>query len=75
MRKAFAVTLVGEGQPQEMEEEVVDDETLWEDVDEIEDEVNSLTERTTRLLCLAHSLQLAIGDGLKVIDINSLETQ
>ncbi len=49
-------------------EEVLDDESLWEDLNN-EDEAEVLhvidSNCQKRLSCFAHSLQLVIGDGLK----------
>lgn len=52
----------------EVTAEDIDDETLWEDLEEEDEEavfdiININSKK--RLSCFAHSLQLVIGDGLK----------
>lgn len=65
MRKAFTVQMIQEEVPEEVDEEL-DDNELWEDHVEIDRAVAELSRGRVRLSCFAHTLQLAIGDGLKV---------
>lgn len=44
----------------------VDDPTLWEETEDIELEIAEVTRTKERISCFAHTLQLAIGDGLSV---------
>lgn len=62
MKKAFTVQLVAD---EEQDAPGVDDPELWEDLEEGED-VDQITVERARLSCFAHSLQLCVGDGLKV---------
>ena len=68
MKKAFSVLLAPADQEESnhLQPTELDDSSLWQDVDEVEQEVEAVSEGKTRLSCLAHTLQLAIGDGLKV---------
>lgn len=77
MRKAFSVRLEpvgtdaaiapeGDGDDVDDVDGDVDDAELWEDLDETELEVQTVVQGKVRLSCFAHSLQLAVGDGLKV---------
>lgn len=50
---------------EEADEGVLDDDTVWEDVEE-EERINQLVSKhfTSRLPCFAHSIQLVVKDGL-----------
>ena len=56
MKKAFSVSLLAEPDLQE-------DDDLWQDLPEEDSAVDSIT--TERVSCFAHSLQLAVKDGLR----------
>lgn len=66
MRKAFSVQLTVEEDGVDEADDGLDDPSLWEDHQEIEDAVVELSRGRVRLSCFAHTLQLSIGDGLKV---------
>lgn len=68
MKRAFSAQLLVDDDVDDNVEETanVDNEDLWEDVNELEQEVEALTQGKLRLSCFAHTLQLVICDGLKV---------
>uniref|UniRef100_A0A3B3RYJ1 Zinc finger BED domain-containing protein 4-like n=1 Tax=Paramormyrops kingsleyae TaxID=1676925 RepID=A0A3B3RYJ1_9TELE len=52
------------------EEESLDDENLWEDMNSVEDKELTWSSGE-RLSCFAHSLQLVVNDGLKEVKVIS----
>lgn len=50
----------------------LDDEELWEDLDNNKETLIDMARSRQRLSCFAHSLQLVIGDGLKEAKFISL---
>ena len=73
MKKAFKVTFPADGNEEaagDDEGQELEDETLWEELDE-EDEVHIEATLSTssrqRISCFAHTLQLVVGDGLKEV--------
>ena len=65
MKRAFTISLEEESG---VRDDALDDESIWEDLPIVDDEVQEILRSTvtTRLSCFAHSLQLTVGDGIKV---------
>ncbi|KAK9953880.1 hypothetical protein ABG768_016000 [Culter alburnus] len=76
MKCAFKVKLpqqsVDPSDDNEEETDNLDDEELWEDLDNHQETLLDMTRSRQRLSCFAHSLQLVIGDGLKEAKFISL---
>ncbi|XP_078026436.1 zinc finger BED domain-containing protein 4-like [Epinephelus lanceolatus] len=62
MKRAFKVRLSDSEQP-ESDSDDLDDEMMWEDVEDFEQPWSS----GERLSCFAHSLQLVVSDGMKEV--------
>lgn len=63
MKRAFKVRMPEAEQPEGDSSDELDDETMWEDVEEVSDTWSA----GERLSCFAHSLQLVIQDGMKEV--------
>lgn len=63
--KCLPLQFVGPADENEEEMDNLDDEELWEDLDNNQETLLDMTRSRQHLSCFAHSLQLVIGDGLK----------
>ncbi|CAM4687846.1 unnamed protein product [Leuciscus chuanchicus] len=64
MKRAFKVRMPEVEQPEGDSSDDLDDETMWEDAEDVEPWSSS----GERLSCFAHSLQLVINDGMKELN-------
>lgn len=70
MKQALKVSILQNSEHRDSEGEDLDDEMMWEDSDAFESA--SPCSSGERLSCFAHSLQLVVNDGMKVLRAVSL---